>query len=127
MFEIASRITDAELVVMRVLWDADRPLNITEIRNILSKTSEWNGETMRTLLRRLCDKGAVKAEKRKVFYYTPVVSDAEYEKFSTQSLLDKLYSGSAKGLVAALVKNKQLGSDDIEELRALFKVGDAGE
>lgn len=127
MFETASRITDAELMVMRVLWEANEPLTIAEIRNILLKTSDWNGDTMRTLLRRLCDKGAVEAQKRDVFHYTPLVSEDEYEKFSTQSLLDKLYRGSAKDLVAALVKNNQLQPEDIEELRALFKVGGANE
>ena len=127
MFELAARITDSELMVMRVLWRANTPLTITEIKRTLSKTSDWKGDTMRTLLRRLCDKGAAAAQKRDVFYYTPVVTEEEYEKYSTQVLLDKLYRGSAKELVAALVKNDQLRPEDIEELGALFKVGGANE
>lgn len=67
------------------------------------------------------------ATKKDVFYYTPLVSEAEYNEYTTQSLIDRLYSGSAKNLVASLFGSKKLDSSDIEELRNLFRVGERDE
>jgi BlaI family penicillinase repressor len=127
MDEAAARITTSELEVLRVLWAEHGPLTITEIKATLKKTSKWNGDTIKTLLRRLCEKGAVEQEKREVYCYRPLVTEEEYGRYSTQTIIDKLYSGSAKNLIAALVKNDQLRSEDIEELHKLLKAGESGE
>lgn len=127
MSKLASRITDAEAEVMRILWEAGRELPISDIRKTLEKTSKWETSTIKTLLRRLCEKGVVLAAKKEVFYYRPLVTEAEYNEYATQSLIDRLYSGSAKELVASLLGSKKLNDSDIDELRALFKVGDGDE
>ncbi|MDD4171716.1 MAG: BlaI/MecI/CopY family transcriptional regulator [Syntrophomonas sp.] len=127
MNKLAAKITDSEVEVMRVLWEAGDELPVSDIRKTLEQTSSWEGSTIKTLLRRLCEKGVVLATKKEVFYYTPLVSEAEYNEYTTQSLIDRLYSGSAKNLVASLLGSKKLNDDDIEELRTLFKVGDRDE
>ena len=101
MLDAAAKITDAELAVMQVLWAADAPLNANQIKAALDK----NGETTKTLLRRLCQKGAVEAEKREVYYYRPLVGEDDLSQYQTQRLIDKLYAGSAKAMVAALVEH----------------------
>lgn len=75
---------------------------------------------VKTLLRRLCEKKAVEAEKREVFYYRPLLSRREYQIWSTRSLIDKVYLGSARSLVAALVERSQLSREDLAELRAVL-------
>ena len=72
----------------------------------------------------ICEKGVVLATKKEVFYYKPIVSETEYNKYTTQSLIDRLYSGSAKNLIASLLGSNKLDASDIEELRTLLKVGD---
>ncbi len=127
MKSLISKITDSEVEVLRVLWEAGRELPIADIRKTLERTSKWETSTIKTLLRRLCEKGVVLATKKEVFYYRPAVSEAEYNDHTTQSLIDRLYSGSAKNLVASLLGSKKLNDLDIEELRTLFKVGDRDE
>jgi BlaI family transcriptional regulator, penicillinase repressor len=127
MSTLVSKITDSEVEVMRVLWEAKDELPISEIRKALEEKSKWETSTIKTLLRRLCEKGVVSAIKKEVFYYSPLVSEAEYNEYTTQSLIDRLYSGSAKNLVASLLGSKKLDNSDIEELRTLFKVGDKDE
>jgi BlaI family penicillinase repressor len=124
---LVSKITDSEVEVMRILWEAGYELPMAEIRKTLEQKSKWETSTIKTLLRRLCEKGAVLATKKEVFYYKPLVSEAEYNEYTTQSLIDRLFSGSAKNLVASLLGSKKLDSDDIEELYTLFKVGDDGD
>ncbi|GGG61828.1 BlaI/MecI/CopY family transcriptional regulator [Paenibacillus radicis (ex Gao et al. 2016)] len=122
-----SKITDSELEVMRVLWEAGRELPISEIRRTLEASSDWDSSTIKTLLRRLCEKGIVEAVKKEVFYYTPLCSEQEYNEHTTQSLIDRLYAGSAKNLIASLLGGNKLNDKDIRELRDLFKVGDGDE
>lgn len=127
MNNLVSRIADSETEVLRVLWEANQELPYADIRKALEKTSKWENSTIKTLLRRLCEKGVVLATKKEVYYYKPLVSEEEYNEYNTQSLIDRLYAGSAKNLVASLLDSKKLNDADIEELRSLFKVGSRDE
>lgn len=123
MNTLAERIADAELEVMRVLWEAKTALPVTEIRKAICGKTGWESSTAKTLLYRLHRKGVVVQEKRDVYYYTPLVTKEEYNEYTTQILIDKLYKGSAKNLVASLVSSKRLSDDDIAELQKMFRRG----
>ena len=56
MSTLVSKITDSEVKVMRILWEAACELPIADIRKTLEKTSKWETSTIKTLLRRLCEK-----------------------------------------------------------------------
>lgn len=115
--EPEEKITDAELEVMRVLWASREPMNLGQIKAALAGR---NGDTTKTLLRRLCQKGAVAQEKREVFYYRPLVAQQELGLYRVRRLIDKLYAGSAKAMVASMVEHDQLQPQDVAELRELF-------
>ena len=117
MSEVETKITDAELAVMQVLWASKEPLTLNQVKAALDK----NGETTKTLLRRLCQKGAVGQEKREVYYYRPLVERSKLGRYQTQRLIDKLYAGSAKAMVAALVEQGQLQAQDVVELQGMFQ------
>ena len=119
---LADKISDSELEVMKVLWQAGDALTVTEIRETLQKTRGWEATTVKTLVSRLVTKGVVRQEKRNVFYYSPLISEEEYNAWATDNLIRKLYNGSARDLVAALVQSEGLSRDDIEELRNMFRV-----
>jgi BlaI family penicillinase repressor len=122
MKKLAEKISDAELEVMRVLWEADEPLSIADLRVALQLRKGWEATTTKTLVQRLCKKDVLKQEKRNVFYYSPLISEEEYNQWATNDLIDKFYRGSAKNLVAALVHSDSLSNQDIQELRDFFKV-----
>lgn len=118
------KIANTELEVLKVLWEAGREMTITEIRKTLAHTTGWESATIKTLVYRLCDKGALHAEKREVFYYTPTITAQTYHNYATGIIINKLFGGSAKNLVASLVGTGKLTDGDIKELKSLFKVGD---
>jgi len=122
MNDKSHKITDSEAEVMKILWAAEKSLPVSTLTEELSKKCGWDSSTSRTLLRRLCQKGAVLTEKKEVYFYSPAVTEQEYNFANTQQLIDRLYAGSAKDLVAALLSQKKLGDDDIAELREMFKV-----
>ena len=121
MHELAEKITDSELEVMHVLWDAPDALPISEIRRTLQRRRGWESTTIKTLVQRLLNKGAVAQEKRQVFYYRALVSEREYNDWATGDLIRRLYKGSARDLVAALVHSEELTAQDVDELRAMFR------
>ena len=121
---LADKISDSELEVMKVLWQAGEALPVNVIRETLQQNRGWEATTVKTLIGRLLAKGVIAQEKRKVFYYLPRITEAEYNAWATDNLIQKLYRGSAKNLVAALVQSEGLSQTDIEELRGLFRMED---
>lgn len=115
-------IQDAELAVLQVLWEEGQPMPLARILEVLHVRRGWADSTVKTLLRRLQEKGAVKLEKRGV--YAAAIDRADYHGAANRSFLDKLYQGSAKTLVASLVQEGKLTREDIDELTALFRKGE---
>lgn len=122
MNHLADKISDSELEVMRVLWRAGDALPVTDIREALRQSRGWEATTVKTLVSRLVAKGVLRQEKRKVFYYSPLLTEEEYNSWATRDLIRRVYNGSARDLVAALVRSDGLTQDDIAELRGLFRV-----
>lgn len=121
---LADKISDSELEVMKLLWQAEDALPVTEIREALQRSRGWEATTVKTLVSRLVSKGVIAQEKRNVFYYSPRITEQEYNTWATQGLIRCLYHGSAKDLVAALVHSEGLSRRDLEELQELFHVED---
>ena len=112
-------IQDAELAVLQVLWEAGEPLPLAAILETLHARRNWADSTVKTLLRRLQEKGAVTLQKRGV--YAAAIAREDYRGAANHSFLQKLYQGSAKSLVASLVQEGKLTQEDIAELTALFR------
>ncbi len=120
--DLAGKISAAELEVMKILWWAGDALPVTEIREELQRLKGWEPATIKTLVSRLVSKGVIHQEKRQVYYYSPLISESEYNDWATHDLISRVYHGSARDLVAALVRSDGLSKNDIEELRELFKL-----
>ena len=118
----ASKITDSELEVMELLWRAKDALPVTVIREQLQELKGWEPATIKTLISRLVSKGAVRQEKRNVYYYSPVITEKEYSSWATKDLITRIYNGKARDLIASLVNSDGLSQDDLAELREMFKV-----
>ncbi len=122
MNDLAGKISDAELEVMKVLWEARRELPVTVIREKLQERKGWEPTTIKTLVSRLAGKGVISQEKCGVFYYKPLVMEQEYNEWVTNNLVDKVYQGNVKNLIAALVNSDGLTPEDLKELREMFRV-----
>jgi len=117
-----SRISQAEFEVMKILWKACGPVPTGYICQELFTELGWDRSTVRTLLKRLNEKGAVITQKIQVLCYLPAITEKEYCDEQTKSFVQRLYGGSATRLVSSLVENYNLTESDIEELRSLLKL-----
>jgi len=120
-------ITDAEVEVMRLLWREQHPMTLAQIRDELLQTTKWNHSTIKTLVFRLRDKGVIShLDKYGPAQYFPVVTEKEYLLDESESMLGKLFDGSAAKMIAALHQGGKLSDKDIVELREFFKMGGDG-
>jgi BlaI family penicillinase repressor len=116
------QITDAELEIMKVLWNERISLTSSDIRSRLNK--DWERTTVLTLLSRLSEKGAISVEKENRSYrYKSLISKDEYGLSKTRSILDNLYNGSIKGMMAALCDSQGLTEQEIRELQEILDKG----
>jgi len=117
----AERITDAEHAVMEALWERPR-LTATEVCEEVCRTRGWSLATVKTLLSRLVQKGALAAEPDgRRFLYTPLIARDDYVGGESRRLVDRLFGGSAASLVAHLAETEALTEADLAEIEALLK------
>ena len=119
---LASKITDSELEVMKLLWCAKDALPVTAIREQLQESKGWEPATIKTLISRLVSKGAVLQEKRNVYFYYLAITEKEYSSWATKDLITRIFNGKASDLIASLVNSDGLSQEDLAELRDMFKV-----
>jgi len=111
------QITDAELDIMKILWEREG-LTSPAIFESLSNSDERNTGTLKTLLKRLVKKGAVRREgiNERHYIYFPVITEKEYIKKNRRRLIDRMFDGSAKGLLLNLVNEEKITREDLEQM-----------
>lgn len=115
-----SKIMDSEYEIMKVLWDKS-PLTASEIFSSLAEKKDWSKSTVITLVNRLVAKGALTSHKRGVYFYTPVITEAEYTKYHANNFMEKIFKGNAKNLIAYFCDNKDISLDDLEDLKQIIE------
>jgi len=119
-------ISDAESLVMDVLWN-EYPLSADEVVAALAESTDWQEPTIKTLLNRLLNKGAIEAERDgRRYLYRPLLSRADYVHAESKSLLDRLFDGRVAPLVAHFSERRKLSKKDIAELKRLIGEIDNG-
>jgi BlaI family transcriptional regulator, penicillinase repressor len=112
-------ISDAESVVMGVLW-RQSPLAAEEIIAALASERDWQESTVKTLINRLLKKGALTAEvDGRRYLYTPNLTRDIWLRSQSTSLLDRLFDGKVAPLVAHFSEHRKLTRDDIAELKRI--------
>ncbi len=121
------RISAAESEVMKVLW-TDSPKAAEDILAVLAKDQGWAEGTVKALLNRLLNKGAVAADKDgRRFLYRPLIGRDDYVDTESQGLLDRLFDGRLAPLVSHFSKREKLAPEDVAELRRLLEALDDGQ
>ncbi len=113
-------IGDAELEILKILWDS----GAVTVRDVLGQLHEAGRRvaytTVQTLLTRLEQKGYVRSDKSDfAFVYRAKLTRNRVTQSKLKALVRELYDGAAGPLVLQLVRNEQLTADEIGELQKL--------
>ena len=114
-------ISESEWAVMEVLWDAS-PQTAAEVTRALRQSKQWADNTVRTLLTRLVEKGALatgtSGEGTRTF--TPSVAKDACVKAEGESFLRRIFGGAAKPLLVHFAQNSKLTPEEVKELKRLL-------
>jgi BlaI family transcriptional regulator, penicillinase repressor len=113
------QISEAESVVMEVLWQRS-PQTSEEVLAVLGERQRWQEATVKTLLNRLLNKGAIEAQKDgRRYLYSPRLRREDWVMGESESLLARLFDGRVAPLVAHFSQHRKLSAADVAELRRL--------
>lgn len=113
-------LSAGEWRVMEALWTGPRTL--MELVRELGERTGWAKSTVATMVRRMEEKGLVRAEQEgrtKVFY--PCVARERAAAAETESLLSRVYHGSVGMLVNTLIQQRGLSRKELDELYAVLE------
>ena len=108
------KLFDSEWKVMEVLWQQnDQTAKAVSLH--LAQSAGWNKNTTYTVIKKCIDKGAI--ERREPNFVCHALISTE----EAQSLVDKVFGGSAELLFASLLSDRSLSKEELDRLKALVE------
>lgn len=115
------KITDAEWEVMRTVW-ANESITSKEVISILENKKQWKSATIKTLLGRLVDKGALKTEQEgRKFIYSAAVTEEESIDTYTEDVLSRVCNKQSRKVIGNMIADATLSKSDIAKLKDLLE------
>lgn len=123
------KMSDAELEVMRAVWQLGGETTSPALRAALSETRDWKQNTVITFLARLADKGLIRAEtagRGRPGRYVALVDEEGYKRLETQDFLQEVHGGDLGSLMTALCGDKVPSRAQLDALRTWFDALEEG-
>ena len=109
-----------QLKIVQVLWQKGRA-NAREITDVLNSQEPIAHSTVQTLLRKLEAKGAVGHDvEDRTFIFYPLVQEDYVKRGAISELVDRVFAGSAAGLVTHLLENGPVSGEELAQIRELI-------
>ena len=114
-------IAESEWSIMEALWES-APQTASEVTKILRPTTNWAENTVRTLLTRLVEKGALKTGENAsgTRTFLPAVKREACVRAEGESFLQRMFGGAAKPLLVHFAQNSKLTADEVKELKKIL-------
>ncbi len=113
-------ISQAESVVMQALWASGTATSEDLIARV-AKANDWQEATVRTLINRLLNKGAIAADREgRRYVYRPILAESDWMTEESSGLLERLFGGRIAPLVAHFSQEGKLSREDLRDLKKLI-------
>lgn len=114
------KISEAESIVMAELWRLG-DATAEQLVEALAAPNDWQEPTIKTLLNRLLNKGAIEAAREgRRYRYRPLLQQEDWVLDESRSLVDRLFGGRVAPLVAQFSAQGKLSRRDVDELKQLI-------
>ena len=118
--EDVPRPTDAELAILRVLWDLG-PSTVRDVHAILSRTQATGYTTVLKLLQIMTEKGlVVRDESQRAHVYQAKYSEQKTQRQILGDLLNRAFGGSPAKLVMQALSTKKATAEELSAIRELL-------
>jgi predicted transcriptional regulator len=119
----SEQMTPLELEIMHILWEKG-PANAQTVQKELKRDLAYT--TVQTMLTVLHRKQRVKRTlKDKGYIYRAAVSRTKFTGHALRDFIDRLFGGSAEGLVVSLLQEKHLTREKLKQLHDLLEKEEA--
>lgn len=116
----ATRPTDAELAILRVLWDRG-PSTVRQVFEVLSAERELGYTTALKMLQIMDEKGLVQRDvTERVHVFSATRTQSQTQRTLLDDLLDKAFGGSSMSLVLQALATRQASPSDLAEIRKML-------
>lgn len=114
-------ISESEWTLMEALWESS-PHTASELTKTLRPTMNWAENTVRTLLTRLIDKGAITTGENSsgTRTYLPAVKREACVRAKGESFMQRIFGGAAKPLLVHFAQNSKLTAEEVRELKKIL-------
>ena len=114
-------ISESEWSLMEALWESS-PQTASELTKTLRPTMNWAENSVRTLLTRLIDKGAIKTGENSsgTRTYLPAVKREACVRAEGESFMQRIFGGAAKPLLVHFAQNSKLTAEEVRELKKIL-------
>lgn len=114
-------IAESEWSIMEALWESN-PQTASEVTKTLRPTTNWAENTVRTLLTRLVEKGALKTGENAsgTRTYLPAVKREACVRAEGESFMQRMFGGAAKPLLVHFAQNSKLTAEEVKELKKIL-------
>ena len=114
------RPTDAELSILRVLWERG-PATVRQVHEALADTRETGYTTTLKLMQIMADKGLVsRDESSRTHIYAARGSQEQTQRQLVNDLVDRAFGGSAAELVLRALSDGKTSAAELQEIRKLI-------
>ena len=123
----SSQPTEGELEILKVLWEQG-PSGLKQVCDGMRKGRPVATTTVATMLKLMQEKGLVdrgEGESARGSVYLAAVSREAASTSLVRRLMDLVFDGSARGLVAHMLETEKLSERDRDEIRRLLDEDDA--
>jgi predicted transcriptional regulator len=119
------RPTDAELAILRVLWDRG-PSTVRQVHDVISADRPSAYTTALKLLQIMTEKGLVERDERdRTHIYRARLSEEHTQRQLVRDLVDRAFGGSAAKLVLQALTSKHASPDELREIRQILDTAKA--
>lgn len=120
MTKSAPKPTDAELIILNVLWERG-PSTVREVHDIVSADRDLAYTTTLKFLQIMTGKGlTLRQEQGRSHVYRARYGADETQKRLVSDLLERAFGGSSAKLVMQALATKRASADDLREIRRLL-------
>ena len=114
------RPTDAELSILRVLWQRG-PSTVRDVHEELNQRSPTGYTTVLKLLQIMTEKGlVVRDEAQRAHIYESRYSEQKTQRQLLGDLADRAFGGSSAKLVLQALSGRKTSADDLNTIRELL-------
>ncbi|MBL8857330.1 MAG: BlaI/MecI/CopY family transcriptional regulator [Planctomycetes bacterium] len=114
------KLNESEWIAMQAVWDC-APASARDVFERVQAQTNWAYTTVRTVLARLVEKGALREKKQgRASLYEPRLTRDAARRAAVRSLLDKAFDGTFGALVHHMVASEKLDKKERAKLARMF-------